>query len=243
MQKIIVVLAVIALALSFAACGDSAPADAVATQVPAETATETVKPTDPPAVTETEKQTESPQETEQAVLVSVDGNNITVRDDGSGEKSTGNGMERTPVLTNRNIGYSGEAGPIIYSVDAIQISSITATEESAASMLGLEQRKAGTLVAIKMTVENTSDDDISFYPYMSTIITNTKEQVESNWLLSDSVGGDFYGQVKKDGQIYWICSGTDAKDLTHIQWRIDSPHDSNYEHFGDEIKIEIEFSK
>ena len=161
-------------------------------------------------------------------LVEIDGNKITIRDDGTGESDKGNGLDKDVVLTNRNVGYKESCGPFEYEIQSIQIAKLKATSKDVASMLGLEVNQVATLVAIQVSVENTSDEDMTWYPNQSTIVTSDKEQVESDWFMSDSVGGQFFGNVVKEGQIYWICKKTDAESLSHIQWRIDSPADSNY---------------
>lgn len=180
---------------------------------------------------------------EKKELVEIDGNKITVRDDGTGESNNGNGLDKDVVLTNRNIGYKGSCGPFEYEVQSMQIAKLKATSKDVASMLGLEVNQVATLVAIQLSVENTSNEDMSWYPDQSTIVTSGKEQVDSNWALSDSVGGQFYGNVVKEGQIFWICKKTDADSLSHFQWRIDSPADSNYNHPWDDVKIEFEIVK
>lgn len=175
-------------------------------------------------------------------LVKIDGNTITVRDDGTGESSDGDGMKKTVILTNRTIGYTGECGPMKYEVQSLQIAKIEATGDTA-NMLGLKSGQEATLFAVQLRVENTSNEDMSWSPYMSTIVTSDKEQVSSDWIMSDFVGGDFYGNVVKQGQIFFLCKNTDAENLSHIQWRIDTPHDSKYNHFGEDVIIEFEFSK
>lgn len=180
---------------------------------------------------------------EKLELVEIDGNTITVRDDGTGESNKGNGLIKDVILTNRNIGYKDSCGPFEYEIQSMQIAKLKATSKDVASMLGLEVDQVATLIAIQISVENTSDEDMTWYPYQSTIVTSDKEQVESDWFMSDSVGGQFFGNVVKEGQIYWICKKTDAESLSHIQWRIDSPADSNYNHPWDDVKIEFEFVK
>ena len=177
-----------------------------------------------------------------ADLVKIDGNTITVRDDGTGENKDGDDMKKTVILTARNIGYEGECGPFKYEVQSIQVAEISATGNTA-STLGLQPGQKATLVGIQMEAENTSKEDMTWYPYMSTIVTSDKEQVEADWFISDSVGGEFMGNVVKKGQIYFICKNTDANALSHIQWRIDTPHDKNFDHLGDQVVIEFEFAK
>ena len=175
-------------------------------------------------------------------MIKIDGNTITVKDDGTGESSDGDGMKKTVILANRNIGYTGECGPMKYEVQSLQIAKIEATGDTA-NMLGLKPGQKAALFSVQLRVENTSNEDMSWSPDISTIVTSDKEQVSSDWLISDSVGGEFYGNVVKQGQIFFLCKNTDAENLSHIQWRIDTPHDSKYNHFGEDVIIEFEFSK
>ncbi len=233
MKKLLVMLLALALVLAFAACG-AAPAEDAAE--PEETAEET-----------TEETTEEPAPEEQtepepaAGEVSIEGNVITVSDDGTGEDVDKEGMVKKPVLTAHDIEYMTESGPIQITVHSVQLANLTATTDDMASLLGIEKDVPGAVFSIKLTVENTSADDVGIYPDQSVIVTDTKEQVNSNIILNDQVGGDFYGQVVKDGQIYFICKNP-ADDIHHIQWRIDAAHDSSYYSLGEDIIIEFELN-
>lgn len=220
MKRICMIFAVL-FALCFTAFGSSAAQAAAPAQQAQSTAVPSTIPVD---------------------LVKIDGDTISVKDDGTGEDSGDDSMTKRVILTNRNIGYTGETGPFKFELYSLQVSEITATG-AAASMLGLKDGESGTLVGIKLRVENTSSADMSWHPNMSTIVTSDKEQVESDIFMSDSVGGKFFGNVVKDGMIAFICKNTNADSLSHIQWRIDGPSDSNYNRVGEDIKIEIDFSK
>lgn len=237
MKKMLIILFISVLCFSFAACGSSPAAQPSSAPVSEETLIPAALSTIKPAATP------EPDPSPTADLVVIDGSAITVRDDGSGSDSNQDGMSKRIILTNRSINYEGTTGDFAYVIEGIQIAALTVTDEDTASFLNVEKGKEITVIAIQMSVENTSDKDLSFYPYMSTIVTSDKEQVESNWLLSDSVGGDFLGNVVMEGQIYWICERTGADNLTHIQWRIDAPSDSNYDRCGDPVKIDFEFAK
>lgn len=113
-----------------------------------------------------------------------------------GKVTEQNGMRKEVVYTNKDINLGGETGPIKYSTSEIQISKLIATTDDAASLLDLEKDKEAAVVVVHFDVENTSDDTISFYPDQSVMTTNTKEQVSASVFLSDSVGGDFIGNVK-----------------------------------------------
>lgn len=229
-----------AVALVLTACAPAAPA---ATKIPVQTLAPaaTAGAAQPAAPAAPAPAPEQPQTIAPVAqpTVSIDGSLITVRDDGTGEDASSGSIDKTVVVTTRNINYTGEAGPMVYTINSIQLAHVTATDASAASMIGTTVGERATLFAIDVTVENTSDKDMTWYPYMSEIVTNTKEQCSSLILISDSVGGDFYGNVIKSGQIYWVLKSA-ADDITHIQWRVDSPHDKELNHYGDGLKIEFE---
>lgn len=76
---------------------------------------------------------------------------------------------------------------------------------------------------------------------MAKLITSTKEQIEPNMLLSDDVGGEFLGNVKKQGNLIYILENTKADDIKTLEVRADAPIDAKtYDALGDEIKLNFE---
>lgn len=231
MKKLLILLLALALVFTVAACGATPAEDAEPEEAAEETTEET---TEEPAAEETQTEPEPA-----AGEVSVEGNVITVSDDGTGEDVDKEGMVKKPVLTAHDIGYIAESGPVQITVHSVQLANLTVTTDDMASLLGIDKDSPGAVFSIKLSVENTSADDVGIYPDQSVIVTDAKEQVYSNIILNDQVGGDFYGQVVKDGQIYFICKNP-ADDIHHIQWRIDAAHDSSYSSIGEDIIIEFE---
>ena len=109
MKRICMIFAVM-LTLCFTAFGSSA----AQAEVPAQQAQSTTSPS-----------------TISVGLVTIDGNTISVKDDGTGEDSNGDGMTKRVILTNRNIGYTGETGPFKFELYSLQVSEITATGAAA----------------------------------------------------------------------------------------------------------------
>ena len=159
----------------------------------------------------------------------------------TGEVVEENGMKKIPVITDKKLNKKGESGPIKYNIKAIQVSKLTATTDDMASALDVEKDKEVTLVAMDIEVENTSEKTISFYPDQSEITTNTKEQVSSEVFLSDSVGGDYIGKVKKSGTVFFILKNSSADDIDTITYHVDAPCDENFESVGDKVSVELEF--
>lgn len=150
------------------------------------------------------------------------------------------GMRKETYYTNKDLNLSGETGPIKYTVSGVQVSNVSTTEESVASLLGIEVDQKAGLVVVNFDVENTSTDTISWYPDQATITTNTQEQADANMFLNDGdVGGDYIGNVKKSGQVMFILPNSDAKDLTQVSIHVDGPYDANFNTVGDAVTIDI----
>lgn len=172
----------------------------------------------------------------------VEESSLAEEDDATtGEIVEENGMRKVPVITDKALNRTGETGPFKYSVDAIQVSRLTATTDDAAELLGVEKDKEVTLVAISASVENTSDDTNYFYFDQATLTTNTKEQVDPDAFLSDYIDGEYLGNVVHSGTVLYILKNTSADDLSTITFHVDAPHNEDFDSIGDDVKIELNF--
>lgn len=211
-KKIVSLLLIAVMALSLIACGDNGEE--------VESEKEVVTEEEAPADEEAEEPAD---------------------DSTTGEIVEENGLRKEPIITEKELNKTGETGPFKYSINAIQVSKLTATNDDMASMLEIEKDKEVTLVVMDVTIENTTDDTNSIYFDQSTLTSNTKEQVMSDFMLSDAIGGDFMGNIIKEGSIYFILPNTNADDLTDITLHVDAPHDENFDSIGDDVKIELSF--
>lgn len=158
-----------------------------------------------------------------------------------GEVVEENGMRKVPVITDKELNRSGETGPFKYSINAMQVSKLTATTDDSAQMIGIEKDKEVTLVVIDVSAENTSQDKNYFYIDQATLTTNTKEQVEADMMLSDYIDAEFIGNVVHSGTLYYILQNSSADDISQINLHIDAPHNEGFENIGDEVRIELNF--
>jgi hypothetical protein len=212
-KRIVSLLLVGVMALSLVACGDNGEKVESEKEVVTEETT-----------TEETEETEEPAD-----------------DSTTGEIVEENGLRKEPVITDKELNKAGETGPFKYSINAIQVSKVTATNDDMALMLEIEKDKEVTLVVMDVTVENTTEDTNSFYFDQSKLTSNTKEQVYCNFWLSDAIGGEFLGNVVQEGSIYFILPNTNADDLTDITLHVDAPHDADYNSIGDDVKVELSF--
>lgn len=160
-------------------------------------------------------------------------------DSTTGEVVEENGLRKEPVATNKELNLTGETGPFKYTIEAVQVSKLTATTDEMAEMLGIEKDREVALVAINASAENTTEDTLSFYLGQATLTTSTKEQVDPEGFLSDYIDGEFLGNVKHSGNLIYILKQSNAEDITGLTLHIDAPHNENYENVGDDVKIDI----
>lgn len=158
-----------------------------------------------------------------------------------GEIVEENGIRKEPIITDKDLNRSGETGPIKYNIKELQVSKLTATTDEMASLLDIDKDTEVALVALNIEIENTSTDTISIYPDQGTLTTDTKEQVNADMFLSDSIGGEMIGEVKKDGTIFFVLKKSKADEINTITYYVDGPHDEDLNTVGDEIKEELNF--
>lgn len=151
-----------------------------------------------------------------------------------------NGMIKTPIFTNKKLDLSGDIGGVKYNFNQVQISDLQFETEEAASTFDVSKGDEVTAIVFNVDIENTLDKDVSFYIDQSELITNTKQQVSPNMLLSGDVGGDLLGKVKKDGDIVYILKNTKAQDLKTLELRIGAPIDANtFDSLGEDVKLNL----
>ncbi|WP_029333000.1 DUF4352 domain-containing protein [Exiguobacterium oxidotolerans] len=143
--------------------------------------------------------------------------------------------EKTTYFTNKAVGEKTTLGPINFSVNKIQTSRLKVAN---AYKEAFGDKDEVTLVVVDVTAENTSDDTINFHPNQATITTNTGEQVDAEIFLSDEVGGEFIGKVKKEGNIFFVAQ-SDPKEITSIKYIVDGPSDANFENLAERYTVEI----
>lgn len=214
-KKIVSLLLIAVMTLSLVACGDNG--EEVESEKEVVTEEETTE-------AEVQEETEEPAD-----------------DSTTGEIVEEGGLRKEPIITDKELNKTGETGPFKYSINAIQVSKLTATNDEMAELLSIEKDKEVALVVMDVSVENTTEDTNSIYFDQATLTTNTKEQVTADFMLSDYIEGEYLGAVIHEGSIYFILPNTNADDLTTITLHVDAPHDENFETIGDDVKVELSF--
>lgn len=157
----------------------------------------------------------------------------------AGEVVEENGMRKEPIYTNKELNITGQTGPITYTIEGIQVSKLTATTDETAQLLGIEKDKEVALVAVNASAENTTQDTVNFYLGQATLTTNTKEQVDSDMVLSEYIDGEFLGNVVHSGNMIFILPNSVASDITNVTLYVDAPSGSDFMPIGDNVQLDI----
>src|SRR5699024_5124170 len=98
-------------------------------------------------------------------------------------------------------------------------------------------------IQVNLQVENTSDDNITFYASQAIMTTSTGEQLEPDMLMSDHIDGEYFGEVNKSATSIYILENSVAEDVDSIRLIFSAATDENFEDVGEEIDIEVELDK
>ncbi|NBG89591.1 hypothetical protein [Isachenkonia alkalipeptolytica] len=130
-----------------------------------------------------------------------------------------------------------EDGPIVLNIPQVN----TAYAELKGEMVDYLERDSMHYIQIDMEVENTSSETIEFYASQATITTNTGEQLESDFWLSDHIEGTYIGEVRKSGSQFFILENSEAEDIEWVRIIISGPTDEDWETLGEGMDFKVEF--
>lgn len=149
-------------------------------------------------------------------------------------------LKATNTYTNKELGITGEIGPMKYEIPGVQLKIMEPKDQATADLFEVEIGEEVHVFTIQFAGENTSDEDMSFYLGQAIAITNTKEQLEPDMLLSEHIEGEYMGQVRHEGYNVYILKNSTVDQLESIELRISAPTDSNFETVGEDVSHTIE---
>lgn len=152
-------------------------------------------------------------------------------------------MKATNTYTDKELGITGEIGPMQYEIQGVQLKIIEPKDEATAELFEVAVGEEVHAFTIQMVGENTSEEDMSFYLDQATAITNTKEQLESDMILSEYIDGEYMGQVRHEGHNVYILKNSTVDELETIELRIMAPVDSEFNSVGEDASHTIEVNK
>lgn len=207
--------------LILAGCGS----DTTEVNEESESTTETASPEE--AAADTEESEEVEEEVTEATEVDED-----VQEDDS--------VKATNTYTNKELGITGEIGPMKYEIPGVQLKIIEPKDQATADLFEVAIGDEIHAFTIQFAGENTSEEDVSFYLGQATAITNTKEQLDPDMILSEYIEGEYLGRVRHEGHNVYILKNSTVDELESIELRITAPTDNNYEPIGEDVSHTIE---
>lgn len=133
-------------------------------------------------------------------------------------------------MKNRNLGIEETIGPIIFQIDKVQTLRL---EVASDYRFFFDDQKEVTIVSFNVIVENTSDETVSFHPNQARLVTNTGEQVDADIVISEDVGGEFLGKVKKEGGVLFHVESM-PEELTEVRFVVEGPYDDQFRKIAEE---------
>ncbi|WP_251128820.1 DUF4352 domain-containing protein [Exiguobacterium sp. s152] len=133
-------------------------------------------------------------------------------------------------MKNRDLGIEETIGPIIFQIDKVQTLRL---EVASDYRFFFDDQKEVTIVSFNVIVENTSDETVSFHPNQARLVTNTGEQVDADLVISEDVGGEFLGKVKKEGGVLFHVESM-PEELTEVRFVVEGPYDDQFRKIAEE---------
>jgi hypothetical protein len=96
-----------------------------------------------------------------------------------------------------------------------------------------------TIGWFELTVENSTDGKITVYPGQGTVVVGT-EQVDTDFFLSDDLGGDYFAGVVKEGRVFFVLTRLEPSEVGEVLLFIDAPWESaTFDDLGPDYELRI----
>ena len=146
--------------------------------------------------------------------------------------------EFTVLKKNKEVNENKASGPIEISITGIQLAKLKVAKDKKELF---DNKEELGVITVGMTVENTDDSDVSIYPDQAVLTKDSGVQVDADVLLSDDVGGDFHGEVTKEGEVIFLLD-LPVDEIKDIKLIINPAHDEEFESYEeDDLQIPLSF--
>ena len=159
-----------------------------------------------------------------------------------GSSTEKDGIKKTVVYSKDNLDIENTTGPVIFTIDSIQIADMTATTDTASSMLGIKKNQDAAMITVKFSCENTSDSQANFYASKAMLTADSGEEAEpvsyyGEYMDAHIGGGD---TRTKTGTNVYVLTETKAEDIKSVEIHFDAPQDWDFKDMDDAVDVEIE---
>lgn len=94
-------------------------------------------------------------------------------------------------------------------------------------------------IVLDATVENTSDQKLTWYVDQSKVVLNTKEQIEDTLMSENRITSEFNGKVTKKGQIVFEAKNSSLDEISDIRLLLSYVVDNEFNTIADETEAAI----
>ena len=134
-----------------------------------------------------------------------------------------------------------ESGPFTVKINKMQVSELEVGEKYKRTFF--DNKDVVTIVELRVElrveVENISTET-NIIPEQGTIVTNTKEQKDAHEDFSAMIGGEYIGEIIREGYIYFVLD-SEAEEITSFKYVISGPIDSDGNKLGEDITFDLSF--
>lgn len=122
-----------------------------------------------------------------------------------------------------------------------ELGDMTVTSEDAWYFDDKEVGDIQPAIILGFEVENTVEEPRDFYLDQTTIVTNTGEQLESEWMMDSGLQSEMIGAVKSSGEIVFLPKADSVEGIEWVDIIIPSILDEEWNTLAEEQKVRIEF--
>ena len=162
--------------------------------------------------------------------------NEEIREENQGQVENTEVGKKTTIISKKDIKVEDKSDIFTVKVTGVQVSNMQPNKEGK-KMFDSEKDNI-TVVTVAYDIENMTGDTYSLAPDKGKLTTNTGEESQAKNCLSDAVGGNFIGRVKKTGNVIYFLDG-DPKKIDSIKLVIAPPLDAKDNSIGKEINLDI----
>lgn len=132
-----------------------------------------------------------------------------------------------------------ETGPLAATFESAKVIDGELTEEYQ-DILETDSENL-TYIQLDMSVENTQEEPVNFYPSQATITTNSGEQLDPDGFLGEHISGEFLDAVTQEGYNVYVLENSEAEEIEEITVRMSAPTDEDFNEVGDSVEQTITF--
>lgn len=148
--------------------------------------------------------------------------------------------EEPALAVRRDVNIEQDRGGIVIRIKMIAIGDFAAldTDVQEGLLMMSYWEDAKYIGGISIQVENTTKKTANLYPDQGTVVVGT-EQIDVDLFSSDSVGGEIFAGVVKEGLIMFALKAVDISTVDTMRYIVSGPSDEEFSRLGEDYDFTI----